>query len=525
VSPAGLHPSKPPVSRRPPSAAAPPRAAVVARYGPPVTDGAWRDLVVNLQAGLRGAVLFAPPAHAWRPWPAQIALLALLDLCLVFLMARFEFDIEAYPNLWGVPRALLPATLALAAGLLSAGIARQPAVLATLATAVLAITVWFDLVSGVVSVIDARDLAPGDGLPRWAPVAVFVAWTVAVAVAALRLVQAGVVRRLGAAGWTAVVVALPMWWLPSSPLWWSPEPEESAEEAAAQQIAAGEETIYAQPKLIELATSRLSPQRAGVEDVYFVGVAGDAAEDVFLNEVQLAAQVIGQRFDADARGVLLVNNPKTVRTLPIASSTSLAATLDAVGRTLDPDEDVLVLFLTSHGSATHEFSLEFAPLVLDPVTPARLREMLDAAGIGWRVIVVSACYSGGYVAPLAGPRTLVITAADATHTSFGCGADSQLTWFGKAFFDEALPGAASLEAAFAQARDAIAAREKAQGYAPSNPQWSIGAEMAAKLARLEAARRGRVGDRAVGSATPSPSAPASACTTGEHCPASDSATR
>jgi len=48
----------------------------------------------------------------------------------------------------------------------------------------------------------------------------------------------------------------------------------------------------------------------------------------------------------------------------------------------------------------------------------------------WRVISVSACCSGSWIAPLAGDTALVMTAADADHTSYGCGRRSELTFFG-----------------------------------------------------------------------------------------------
>ena len=60
--------------------------------------------------------------------------------------------------------------------------------------------------------------------------------------------------------------------------------------------------------------------------------------------------------------------------------------------------------LTSHGSEDHEFYINQPPLPLDPLTPQRLRVALDASGIRWRVIVVSACYSGGYIEALRAGR-------------------------------------------------------------------------------------------------------------------------
>jgi hypothetical protein len=111
--------------------------------------------------------------------------------------------------------------------------------------------------------------------------------------------------------------------------------------------------------------------------------------------------------------------------------------------------------------------------------------MLDESGIKWRVIVISACYSGGFVEPLKDEHTMIVTAADALHQSFGCGSASDFTYFAKAYFDEALRGTYSFAQAFDQARAAIAQRERGLGYTPSNPQIFAGEAIEAKLRRME----------------------------------------
>jgi hypothetical protein len=156
---------------------------------------------------------------------------------------------------------------------------------------------------------------------------------------------------------------------------------------------------------------------------------------------------------------------------------------------MNRDQDVLFLYLTSHGSEDHHFALSFWPLHLRDLDPPALRQMLDAAQIRWRIVVVSACYSGGFIEPLKSDTTLVITAADAQHTSFGCGSESDFTYFGKAYFDQALRKRPSFIAAFDDARRIIEARERGEGKAPSNPQIYVGAAMRGKLAGFEAEMR------------------------------------
>jgi hypothetical protein len=100
------------------------------------------------------------------------------------------------------------------------------------------------------------------------------------------------------------------------------------------------------------------------------------------------------------------------------------------------------------------------------------------------VIILSACYAGGFIESLRDPQTIVITAAAADRTSFGCSNDRDLTYFGEAFYRDALPGARSLRDAFETAKAAIAARERVEHVTPSNPQAYFGAQMEAKLAAM-----------------------------------------
>ena len=152
---------------------------------------------------------------------------------------------------------------------------------------------------------------------------------------------------------------------------------------------------------------------------------------------------------------------------------------------MNRESDVLVLFLTSHGSREHELSVNNDPLELDQLTPEMVRSMLRKSGITWKVVIVSACYAGGFIEPLKDDRTLVITAADAKSESFGCGYGENFTWFGEAFLDQALRNSFSFTDAFVKARDTIQQWEDEQGETPSNPQIWVGKGIEKKLAPME----------------------------------------
>jgi len=76
-------------------------------------------------------------------------------------------------------------------------------------------------------------------------------------------------------------------------------------------------------------------------------------------------------------------------------------------------------------------------------------------------VVVSACFSGGFIPPLRDPGTLVITAARHDRRSFGCSDENDFTYFGRAFFKDALPASHSFQEAFEKAERLIRQRELA----------------------------------------------------------------
>jgi hypothetical protein len=109
---------------------------------------------------------------------------------------------------------------------------------------------------------------------------------------------------------------------------------------------------------------------------------------------------------------------------------------------------------------------------------------LQDSGIKWRVIVISACHSGSFIDELSNPNAIVITASAPDKTSFGCSDDRDLTYFGEAFYRDALPGAKSLREAFDTASADIAAREKREDIDASEPQAFFGEEIERHLATL-----------------------------------------
>ena len=164
--------------------------------------------------------------------------------------------------------------------------------------------------------------------------------------------------------------------------------------------------------------------------------------------------------------------------------TNLARALNRVGEAMNTEEDALFLFLSAHGDREHRLSASQPPLELAALTPTALARMLQDSGIKWRVIVVSACYSGGYVEPLRDDNTVVIAAAAPDRTSFGCESGREFTYFGQAYFRDALAQTRSFTRAFEIAKELVEKQEAAEGLQPSRPQIWVGPEIAARLKKL-----------------------------------------
>ena len=273
--------------------------------------------------------------------------------------------------------------------------------------------------------------------------------------------------------------------------WFSAIPEPVAQQARRYANPATEDVLIKQPQLLYEALSELEDERPGVTDLYFVGFAPYSAEDVFRKDIEVAHQLFDDRFDTDGRSVVLINNPGTMLDTPFATVSNLRATLSEIGDIINPDEDVVMVYLSSHGTRDHKLSIEFPPLQLDSLPPETLKQLLDDAGIKWRIIVVSACYSGGFIDPLKDDHTLIMTASAANRTSFGCGTESDATYFGDALFQHALRFEDSFVKAFEQAKKQITERERSEKREASNPQIFVGEQMGKKLPKLEAELRKR----------------------------------
>ncbi|HET9034100.1 MAG TPA: C13 family peptidase [Dokdonella sp.] len=327
------------------------------------------------------------------------------------------------------------------------------------------------------------------------------AWWLFVLIALARwLMPKHLPKALLAAALAFAVSAMPWWWMPGAPLIMH-------DQAAAQQMiqdAAGdtisgsgfdlesteegasfdpERLMFDQPQLLGSAIAALHPRTPGKTNLYVVAFAGDGNENVFRNEAEYVEKLFSERFGADGHMIILENNPASIDSRPLATLTNLRLSLDAIAERMDPAEDILLLYLTSHGSHDHQLYVALDPLPLNQITPEDLADALNTTPpMRWKVIIVNACFSGGFIDALRDDSSMVITAARSDRSSFGCGSESEITYFGNAFLADALNETTSITEAFAKAKATVAeweARDDVEE--PSEPQIASSPGIEAKL--------------------------------------------
>lgn len=220
-------------------------------------------------------------------------------------------------------------------------------------------------------------------------------------------------------------------------------------------------------------TKRLAPTQPGT-DVYILSFGLWGPQSVFESEAKGAARVLEASLKTKGRTIIGFNTKRSAGATP----QTITKAVQAVNQVIDPD-DVLVFFLTSHGSPDGAAIVARDDHML--ITPDNVQRLLQQSGARYRVVIVSACYSGVFARALADARTLVITAASADKPSFGCRDGATWTYFGDAFFNKALRGESRLDAVFERARRLVTQREKREGFDPSNPQIAGGSEVLARL--------------------------------------------
>ncbi|WP_299324367.1 C13 family peptidase [Parasphingopyxis sp.] len=232
------------------------------------------------------------------------------------------------------------------------------------------------------------------------------------------------------------------------------------------------------------ALAALAPQRPGTVDAYVLSIALDS-DPVFGREAREAARVLARRYGADYRVITLAApDGNGDASLPHGSLTALSITLARIAELMDPAEDVLIFYATSHG-LPEGIVYYYGDQGYGTMSPLRLSTIMGQLRIANRLIIMNACFSGNFVRGLSSPTSVVVSAAAADRTSFGCTPTNDWTYFGDAFINRSLRRSQPLADAFEQARIKITQWESDIGMTPSEPQIAIGRQSGTWLDVLE----------------------------------------
>ncbi len=228
--------------------------------------------------------------------------------------------------------------------------------------------------------------------------------------------------------------------------------------------------LLAQGPLLEKSLAAVPASTPSVE-LFSLVVGGDGKQSVFLREADYVNNLLASRFGAFGQ-ITLVNHRDHMIDRPLATRESISRAVKTLAQRSGP-EDLVFIYLTSHGTSEHELVLDQPRLELADLPADELAEALAPLKNRDKVIVISACYSGGFIPALKDERTLIMTASRADRVSFGCSEEADFTYFGDALFAKALVETDDLQQAFSDAKTFVAEREIADNYEASEPQiWA-----------------------------------------------------
>ena len=231
-----------------------------------------------------------------------------------------------------------------------------------------------------------------------------------------------------------------------------------------------EQGLLNQGRLLEQALAAVPPSTAAIE-LYSLALAGDGKQSVFMREADYVTGMLASRFGAVGQ-ITLANHRDHLADRVMASRETLSRSVQTLAARSGP-EDLVFIYLTSHGTSEHELVLDQPRLQLGDLPADELAAVLAPLKGRDKVVVISACYSGGFIPALRDEKTLIMTASRADRVSFGCSEEADFTYFGDALFAQALNQTDDLQQAFELASRHVAEREIADNYEASQPQiWA-----------------------------------------------------
>jgi hypothetical protein len=218
-------------------------------------------------------------------------------------------------------------------------------------------------------------------------------------------------------------------------------------------------------------------------------VAGDASLRVFDNAVATMGQWLHDEGGVEPDRITRLSAASAIIEQQGAAPASLAHVIGAVENLKPLPGQGCLVFITSHGIRGEGVELSSS----DVLRPEDLdRALARGCGNAPTVVIISACFSGGFAQPpMTRANRIVLTAAAANRASFGCRGGEIYTFFDQCLLGALHPGRRWKDL-FAATLSCVEGRESGGQYAPSNPQAWFGpavADMPLPEARRNSADR------------------------------------
>jgi len=199
-------------------------------------------------------------------------------------------------------------------------------------------------------------------------------------------------------------------------------------------------------------------------------IAGDDAEPAFDNAVDAMA---GKLKDYGVPP----NNIVALKADGAGTDTATRANIQAAFEKMNPGpRDACFVFVTSHGQPRLGLYMKAARANLSPLL---MSELLNASCREQpTVVIASGCFSGNFAqVPVSSKNRVILTAARPDRPSFGCNAGLEYTIFDRCVLDNLIKGVA-WPVVMNKARGCVATEEKKMKVQPSEPQLSVGDDVA-----------------------------------------------
>lgn len=234
----------------------------------------------------------------------------------------------------------------------------------------------------------------------------------------------------------------------------------------------------AQPALIEKAVKAMGKPRKGQPQIYVLSIGAGGSQALFGREAAAVQGMFASRLGAKSPSIVLSNARKDLFQLPIASRDNVSAVLGAIGKRMNPDKDLLLFYITAHGSPDAFVQTDLPDGTwLDPISADFLGDALDKAGIKRRILIISACFSGSWIPRLESETSIVLTASTPYRPSFGCDDRNEFTHYGTALIKGGLGRGLSWSEAYAELQVTITRQERAMRVPASGPMADVGEAM------------------------------------------------